>query len=262
MTPWPVRRECPVERGGPVWPEQISASTSAIATAAVSTPPATLRDTTIHRGSRLCDDRGVIKAVIFDIDGVVVYPWGFRNLLAREYNITPAMTAGFFTGPFIDCVEGRVDVVDALPPYLAEWGWPGDVASFIDRWHTAEHTLNHEVVAIVRALRERGLPCFAASVQERRRAGYLAREMGFATLFDGLFFSCDLGARKPQPAFYAAVTSRLAHRPGELLFFDDMPAFVDAAREAGWTAELFTSVDQLRADVTRHTNSPTDPLTN
>jgi putative hydrolase of the HAD superfamily len=196
----------------------------------------------------------MIRAVIFDIDGVVVHPWGFRDLLAREYGITPAMTAGFFKGPFIDCVEGRVDVVDALPPYLAEWGWPGDVASFIERWHSAEHTPNHDVLAIVGALREHGLPCFAASVQEHRRARYLARDMGFATLFDGLFFSCDLGARKPQPAYYAAVTSRLAHPPGELLFFDDVPAFVEGARAAGWTAELFTSVEQLRADVRKYTD--------
>jgi len=145
--------------------------------------------------------------VLFDLDGVVIHPWGFRDQLAREYGITPEMTVAFFRGPFVDCVEGRVDVLDALPPYLTAWGWQEDAATFVERWLAAENAPNHAVLAIVRALRAHGLPCFAASTQERRRARYLAHDMGFATAFDGLFFSCDLGVMKPRPGYYAAIAA-------------------------------------------------------
>jgi putative hydrolase of the HAD superfamily len=202
-----------------------------------------------------------VRAVLFDLDGVVVHPWGFRDELAREHGITPDMTAGFFKGPFLECLEGRVDLLDALAPFLTGWGWGGDASSFVDRWLAADDTPNDDVIAVVRAVRQGGLPCFAAAKQERVRARYLEREMGFATLFDGLFFSCDLGVMKPRPEFYTTVASRLALSPAELLFFDDTPENVAAARAAGWRAELFTSVDQLRADVRRHTNLRIDEST-
>jgi putative hydrolase of the HAD superfamily len=199
-------------------------------------------------------DSRVTRAVLFDLDGVVIHPWGFRDQLARDYGITPEMTLAFFQGPFVDCVEGRVDVLDALSPFLVDWGWTGDPPAFVDCWLAAENALNHDVLAIVRALRAHGLPCFAASTQERRRARYLAHDLGLARVFDGLFFSCDLGVMKPRPGYYAAVAASLRHDPGELLFFDDQPANVDGARAAGWVAERFTSVDQLRADLARHVN--------
>ena len=195
-----------------------------------------------------------IRAVLFDLDGVLVHPWRFRDELARDHGITPEVTAGFFKGPFMDCVEGRADLMEVLPPFVAGWGWPGTVSSFVDRWLAAEHAPDRDVLAVVRTLRDRGVPCYVASTQEGRRARYVEREMGFATLFDGLFFSCDLGVMKPRPAYYATVTGRLGIPPDAVLLFDDAPANVAAAREAGWTAELFTSVEQLRADLRTHTN--------
>jgi 2-haloacid dehalogenase len=49
------------------------------------------------------------------------------------------------------------------------------------------------------------------------------------------------------------VADRLGHHPGDLLFFDDLLANVEGARQAGWRAEQFTTVERLRADVARHT---------
>lgn len=194
----------------------------------------------------------MIKAVIFDIDGVLVRPWGFRDALSRDRGITPDMTAPFFRNAFVDCIEGRADLFDLLPSYLTTWGWPGSTTEFVAEWCATESELNEAVVAVVAALRPH-LPCHIASNQERHRARYIATEMGFDRLFDRLFFSSDLGTGKPREQFYAAVASRLDKAGQELLFFDDMEANVDAARRAGWQAELFTTADQLKADIRRHT---------
>jgi FMN phosphatase YigB (HAD superfamily) len=52
------------------------------------------------------------------------------------------------------------------------------------------------------------------------------------------FASHELGAMKPDPAAYQAVEEQTGHAPGEILFFDDLPPNVDAARARGWRAVL------------------------
>ena len=66
---------------------------------------------------------------------------------------------------------------------------------------------------------------------------------------DELFLSCELGLAKPAPAVFAEVTRRLAVAPEEILFVDDNPANVEAARAAGWDAVVYVSNDQLDADL-------------
>jgi putative hydrolase of the HAD superfamily len=76
--------------------------------------------------------------------------------------------------------------------------------------------------------------------------------MGFAESFDGLFFSCDLGVKKPDAAFFDAICTRVAMAPGSLLLIDDTPDNVRAAADAGWHAEIFTDAAALRQQLARH----------
>jgi putative hydrolase of the HAD superfamily len=194
----------------------------------------------------------VVQAVLFDVDGVLVHPWRFRSTLARDHGITPDMTASFFNGPFIRCVEGQADVLEVLPPFLASWGWPGSAADFVAKWLSVENAPDEAVLSVVADIRRCGVPCFVASTQERRRARYLAAEMRFDQLFDGLFFSCDVGVEKPNEGFFNAVAHRLGRSGTELLFIDDALANVEGARAAGWLAEQFRTAEGLRADVARY----------
>ncbi|MGI8710823.1 MAG: HAD family hydrolase [Acidimicrobiales bacterium] len=70
-----------------------------------------------------------------------------------------------------------------------------------------------------------------------------------AATFDRLLFSWRLGAAKPDPAAYAAVTDALGIAPRSVFFADDSEPNVDGARAAGWTAHHFTTVDALRLDL-------------
>ena len=195
----------------------------------------------------------MIEAIVFDIDGVLVHPWRFRDALASRDGITPAMTAPFFTGPFVDCITGRADLLDTLPPFLEAWGWRGSTAAFVNEWCAVENAPCEPLLNIVAELRRWPIPCVVASNQERHRARYLAEDMGFAGLFDGLFFSCDLGVTKPHRDFYTAI-ARALNTPGDsLLFFDDVEKYVDGARASGWRAELYSTVEQLTADIARYT---------
>ena len=71
---------------------------------------------------------------------------------------------------------------------------------------------------------------------------------GFAVLpgnFREIVLSHEVRAVKPEPEIFATAT-RLAGVPPERIFFcDDVPAHVEAARRAGWQAEVFTSAAAL-----------------
>jgi HAD superfamily hydrolase (TIGR01509 family) len=63
--------------------------------------------------------------------------------------------------------------------------------------------------------------------------------------FAHVFLSCQLGATKPEPAAYDAVTAHLAVDGSQLFFVDDSLENVSAARSLGWQAEVFTDVATL-----------------
>ena len=52
---------------------------------------------------------------------------------------------------------------------------------------------------------------------------------------------------KPDPEIYRIMERRIGLAPEDLLFFDDSPANVEAARSLGWRAEVFTSSGEARA---------------
>lgn len=68
-----------------------------------------------------------IKAIIFDADGVAIFPWRAAQLFEREYGITREMVSEFFSGIFADCLIGKADLKEELPPYLERWGWQTSV---------------------------------------------------------------------------------------------------------------------------------------
>ncbi len=69
--------------------------------------------------------------------------------------------------------------------------------------------------------------------------GEAVRQAEWATLFDRVFISAELGVTKPDPAIFEIVTAGLEVAPDELAFIDDRPANVEAALAAGWNAHLW-----------------------
>jgi putative hydrolase of the HAD superfamily len=69
--------------------------------------------------------------------------------------------------------------------------------------------------------------------------------MDWLAEFSPRIFSCDLGAVKPEPAAYRATLEALEARPNDVLFFDDRPENVMAARRIGIRAEVFTDPVQF-----------------
>lgn len=102
-------------------------------------------------------------------------------------------------------------------------------------------TLRPETLALMRRLKADGRkigiltnmsPDFHARLFVPRAAAY--RALADAEVVSGLVRVC-----KPDQAIYDLMACRLALPPARLLFFDDTPANVAAARALGWQAEVY-----------------------
>jgi putative hydrolase of the HAD superfamily len=193
----------------------------------------------------------MIEAVVFDVDGVLVRS-GIFGAQLREHGLERAALDSFWRGPFVQCSLGLSDLKEELGPLLGESGYKGSVEDFLRAWFEADSALNAKAFDEVKRLRSRGVPCHVASNQERYRAAYLEGPMGLAEHFDSLFFSCRLGVKKPELEFFRQVTRELGAASGHLLFFDDQQANVEAARAAGWNAELYALGDDLPSLLAGH----------
>ena len=63
--------------------------------------------------------------------------------------------------------------------------------------------------------------------------------------FDDCVLSFEVGAAKPDPAIYQAALARARCLPHECFFTDDVPLYVEAAKQAGMEAVRFESVPQF-----------------
>ena len=113
----------------------------------------------------------------------------------------------------------------------------------------------HDSVVLVQELHARrqdghGLQgLYYLSNMPKPYARYLQQQHDFFNCFDGGIFSADVGHIKPESAIYEMLQQRHALAPGRTLFIDDLATNVQAAQALGWQGVVFTSAEQLRAEL-------------
>ena len=68
----------------------------------------------------------------------------------------------------------------------------------------------------------------------------------FDSLFEGVYASCHLGVRKPDPRFFEAILADLDVRPDLCLFVDDRRVNCDAAQQLGLKVHRFEDEQGLQ----------------
>jgi putative hydrolase of the HAD superfamily len=75
----------------------------------------------------------------------------------------------------------------------------------------------------------------------------IRKETSLLTYFDSLFFSYELGMVKPDHEIFYEVSKQLDTRPGNIIFFDDNAANIEAARTCGFKAFVVNSPAEISA---------------
>lgn len=115
-------------------------------------------------------------------------------------------------------------------------------------WDVYMGAPNEELIAYFRALRPRYRTAILTNsfigAREREEARY-----GFTSMVDVAVYTHEEGVHKPHPLIYAIASERVGYPPSEIVFLDDRPENIDAARACGYQAILFTSTSQAIADI-------------
>jgi glucose-1-phosphatase len=82
-------------------------------------------------------------------------------------------------------------------------------------------------------------------------AEYLDNRFTFWRHFSVRIYSCRVGATKPSPAIFHEALRCLGLTAGEAVYIDDIPGFVEAAREIGLDAIQFKTKDLLTSELRR-----------
>ena len=183
-----------------------------------------------------------IRAVLFDCDGVLQRP-------ANDWAGEIGRLTGLFgedLDDFLDAIstaeqpvlDGSRPYADVLAEVLRDRGLEVGASELLDVW---QHLfVDPFMLEAARELQESGIRCALGTNQHRERAAYMRRDLGYAAIFDPMIISAEIGAAKPDPAFFRTAVERIGRPAEQVLFVDDVLANVESARSVGLVAEHFT----------------------
>ena len=200
-----------------------------------------------------------MKVVIFDLDGVCIkdkdeqgkFLWS-KNI-EKDLGITSTHMQHLFSKDWHAPLKGLMDTRQYFSSIFAKLHIDLSVHTFIDYWLEHDWNINTDVFGELQTIKNRALLCpqkrsnitlCLGTNQDTYRAHFIRTKIG--TLFDALFFSCDLGAMKPETEFYKHIESKLGVEPHHIAFIDDSKAHVEAATRAGWISHQYQNIDDLK----------------
>jgi putative hydrolase of the HAD superfamily len=193
-----------------------------------------------------------IQAVVFDIGGVleITQPSSLArtwepilDLRPGEMNSRLAEVAAAGAVGAISEQQAGQRIADILGLDA------GQLLAFLaDLWTEYLGTLNTDLAAYFASLR----PRYRTGIISNSFVGARHREQqryGFAEMTDLIVYSHEAGLSKPDPRIYQLACDGLGVPAADMVFLDDLPENVAAARQAGLHAVLFQDTGQAIADI-------------
>jgi putative hydrolase of the HAD superfamily len=148
--------------------------------------------------------------------------------------------------------EGKLSGVTFWQKFLRDAGLGGgpSMVESLNRWDARMWTThNPEMVAWQGRLRQAGIRTAILSNMGDSVHESILAEFSWIGHFDALVWSYELGIAKPDPKIYLHALALLGTRPEESLFLDDKKVNVEAALALGMQSIEFTTIAQLRTDL-------------
>jgi len=200
-----------------------------------------------------------MRVILFDLmDTLVIDPY---HRIAREFLSDRSVQRHFFhwknQNAFEEFERGEISEPEFFERYYRD-DMPQSVRELLPPPRKIRKRLFESVrflpglAEVVRELAERDdVRLGIASNYSEWYALVLKKRPEIEERFDYLFFSCEMGARKPDEEYYRIIFNSLNREHpgltgGSILFIDDREKNIAPAREFGWRVHLITNAASLR----------------
>ena len=183
----------------------------------------------------------MVEAVIFDIGNVLI-EWQperhYDRLMPR------ARREAMFAEVDLHGMNDQIDAGALFKETIYEWAerhpdWADEIRMWYHNWIDMASPRIEGSIALLRALRAKGVPVFALTNFGIHSFAYARTQYDFLTEFDRAFVSGEMGVIKPDPRIYELVEQGCGLPPESLLFTDDRADNIAAADARGWQTHRF-----------------------
>ena len=183
------------------------------------------------------------QAVIFDI-GNVLTCWQPEAFYDRVIGVDRRQA--LFSAVDLHGMNDLVDTGALFRETIYEWAdtyadWAPEIRMWYDRWIELASPRIDGSIALLRALRRKGVPVFSLTNFGSYSYTEARDKLDFLSEFDREYVSGRMGVIKPDPRIYAMVEADCGIAPDRLLFTDDKADNITAAARRGWRTHQFES---------------------
>ena len=191
-----------------------------------------------------------VRAVIFDIGDVLLFYTGGDKWPQRLGLSDEEFLQGLLASGAIAANAGTISAEELFRRLGATYHLEGEGLQEFreDVWALQEPNL--ALIDFVHRLQRHYKTAtlsndFPGAREQQNRLFDLENRLGV----DVMFYSCEEGLQKPEPAFYLLACERLQVQPEEVVFVDNSQTAVQAARELGMAGILFQNTAQAMAEI-------------
>lgn len=188
-----------------------------------------------------------IKAIIFDLNGVVIKSPKFSDIFCDKFNIIKEKFLPVFKEVMVKARQSKAGSTFCYwKPHLDQWRIELNEKQFFDFWFSSEKE-NVELTEFAKILKQQGMKLFVLSNNFTERTKYYDKNFPFLKeLFEEIYYSWQTGFVKPDIRAYQKILSDYNLKPEECFYFDDSKENIEVASRLGIKSFLFEGVDSIK----------------
>ncbi|MBU6447406.1 HAD family phosphatase [Patescibacteria group bacterium] len=188
----------------------------------------------------------MIKAVIFDLNGVFILAPLLSKKFEQDFNIDPQAFI-----PALDRIMDTVRRPGAGPafgywqPELEKLGIKMSEQEFWQYWFGSEKE-SPEMLSLAEDLRAKGIKVIILSNNFKERTEYYGNYPRLRQAADKVYYSWNTGFMKPDARAWQFVLDDNGLKPEECIYFDDKDVNIKTAAALGLQARMFVDAETTR----------------